>query len=123
MAGVGVVDDPPDESPGVPPEPPMFGQSLDEWPVPVGGLVDGAVVPGVVDGSVIVLGAAEGLGLAAFTMATAPPTRRSAETPAVRTARRMPLGRVAGAAGAAGVGGGAGTAGMSGGAGVYGSGS
>ena len=101
----------------------MFGQSLDEWPVPVAGLVDGFVVPGVVDGSVVVLGTAEGLGLAAFTMATAPPTRSNAETPDVRTARRMPLGRVAGAAGAAGDGGGAGAAGMSGGAGVYGSGS
>ena len=119
VAGVGVVDDPPDEPPG----PPMFGQSLDEWPVPVAGLVDGVVVPGVVDGSVVVLGAAEGVGLAAFTMAAAPPTRSSAETPAVRTARRIPLGRVAGAAGTAGVGGCAGAAGRSGGAVVNGSGS
>jgi hypothetical protein len=121
VAGAGVVEDPPDEPSE---EPPMFGQSLVEWPAPAGGLAEGSAVPGVVDGSVVVPGAVEGagLGLAAFTIAAAPPTRSSAETPAVRTARRMPLGRVTGAAGSTGVVGGAGTAGVAGGAGVSGSG-
>jgi hypothetical protein len=102
----------------------MFGQSLVERPVPAGGLADGSAAPGVVDGSVVVPGAVEGagLGLAALTIAAAPPTRSSAETPAVRTARRMPPGRVAGDAGVAGGDGGAGSAGGARGAGVSGSG-
>ena len=82
----------------------MFGQSLDEWPVPAGGLADGRPRPAWSTGRSSCRRVEDGLGLAAFTIAAAPPTRSSAETPAVRTARRMPLGRVAGAAGAAGVG-------------------
>jgi hypothetical protein len=68
-----------------PPEPPMFGQLTLE-PVWVLGVVedpplDGAVVPGDVDGA----------GLAAETAATPPPTRSRPEITAVMSARRMPL--------------------------------
>jgi len=73
------------------PEPPMFGQSPFIPPVWFG-RVEGAVVPPLVSGVVVVLGAgdAEGSGLAADTTATAPPTRSMADSAAVSTMRLMP---------------------------------
>ena len=83
---LGAVDEP---EPPDPLEPPMFGQFTVEPPVCFGGVVDVPPLDGVV-----VLGAAEGSGLAAETAAAAPPTRSSAEMAAVMTVRRMPLVRV-----------------------------
>lgn len=94
---------------------PAFGQPAPDpcwrgagWVLVPPGAPDGAVVLGAV-----VLGAADGSGLAADTTATAPPTSSSAESAAVMTARRMPepvewegsaIGSVAGVGTAAGAG-------------------
>ncbi len=89
----------------------MFGQSAVLPPEPRWGRVDGSAAPGVVgvvvpgvDGSVV-LGAEEelGSGLAADTTATAPPTRRSAESAPVSTIRLMPEPVVCDAGASAGV--------------------
>ena len=82
--------------------PPMFGQSAVE-PEPCW---RGAArrSPEPPDGAVV-LGAADGSGLAAETAAAAPPTRSSADSAAVMTVRRMPEPLEVGAAGSiAGVG-------------------
>jgi hypothetical protein len=86
---LGVVEDPP----GPLVAPPMFGQSA-LVPVCVRGVVvppfEGAVVPP----GAMVLGDAEGSGLAAETTATPPATSSRPEIAAVRTARRTPFGLV-----------------------------
>jgi hypothetical protein len=91
VAGVvgaeGVVPDPLPE----PLAPSLFGQSA-RVPVPVPLVRGGWVVepPEPSDGVVVVLGDADGSGLAADTSAAAPPTRSSADSAAVRTVRRRP---------------------------------
>jgi len=103
---LGAVDDPEPLEPG-PLEPPMFGQFAVDPPACSGGVVDDPPLDGAV-----VLGAADGSGLAADTAAAAPPTRSRAEMPAVITARRIPPVRCGSTGSTAGGGGCAGSTGL-----------
>ena len=102
---LGAVDDPEPLEPE-PLEPPMFGQFAVDPPACFGGVVDDPPLDGAV-----VLGAADGSGLAADTAAAAPPTSSRPEMPAVITARRIPLVRCGSTGSTAGGGGCAGSTG------------